>query len=224
MSLLFIPDLLDPQTLDLLRKEVESGSFVDGRATAVGRATDVKRNLQLEQSEEQPSRAALMLLNALAANERFRAFTFARTIRRPEFARYETGMEYGLHIDAPIQGGRPPLRADLATTVFLSAEDEYEGGELVIQTRTGEQSVKLPAGAAVVYPSDTLHRVARVTAGRRLVAVTWIQSHVRDPQMREILTDLGAVAAHLANTAPDSEALLLLSRSRDNLLRKVAEF
>ena len=116
------------------------------------------------------------------------------------------------------------MRADLATTVFLSAEDEYEGGELVIQTRTGEQSVKLPAGAAVVYPSDTLHRVARVTAGRRLVAVTWIQSHVRDPQMREILTDLGAVAAQLANTAPDSEALLLLSRSRDNLLRKVAEF
>jgi PKHD-type hydroxylase len=224
MSILFVPDLLDAAALEELRKELESGRFVDGRRTAAGPAAEVKRNLQLEQPENEPTRAAVLLLNALAANERFRSFTLARAIRRPEFARYETGMSYGLHLDAPIQGGRPPVRADLSVTVFLSDASEYEGGELVIHTRTGEQAVKLPAGHTVVYPSDTLHRVSTVTAGERLVAVTWVQSHVRDPQMREILADLDAASARLARQGGDPEALQLLAKSRDNLLRRVAEF
>jgi PKHD-type hydroxylase len=224
VALDLIPDVLDAAGLETLRKELAKGVFVDGRGTASGQAAAVKHNLQLEQSEESPDPAARQLLNALAHSERFRAVTFARAIRRPEFARYEKGMEYGLHLDAPIQGGRPPVRADLAVTVFLSEPSEYAGGELVIRTRTGEQSVKLPAGHAVVYPADTLHRVAKVTRGERLVAVTWVQSHVRDPQLRESLVDLDAVARRSGAAAPTSEEFALISRCRDNLLRKVAEF
>jgi PKHD-type hydroxylase len=224
VSLDVVPDLLDAAVLEMLRKELDGGSFADGRRTASGLAAAVKRNLQLEQPEEAPTAAARILLEALARSERFRAVTFARAIRRPEFARYEVGMEYGRHLDAPIQGGRPPIRADLSLTVFLNEPEEYAGGELVIETRTGEQRLKLPAGQAVVYPADTFHRVEPVTRGVRLVAVTWVQSHVRDPQLREILVDLDTVAARLRAVAPDSEELQLLSRSRDNLLRKVAEF
>lgn len=224
MSLDFVPEVLDAAALEALRAELAAGKFVDGRRTATGNAAAVKHNLQLEQSDETPDPAARQLLNALAQSARFRALTFARAIRRPEFARYEEGMEYGLHLDAPIQGGRPPVRADLAVTVFLNEPSEYEGGELVVQSRTGEQSVKLPAGHAVVYPADTLHRVAKVTRGERLVAVTWVQSHVRDPQLREILIDLETVAGRVAAVAPDSEELRLLTHCRDNLMRKVAEF
>lgn len=223
MALDVIPGLLDEAALAALRKELEGGAFVDGRATAQGHAAELKRNLQLEQDEDAPSPAARQLLDALARSAHFRGVTFARSIRRPEFARYEEGMEYGLHLDAPFQGGRPPLRADLSITVFLNAPEEYEGGELVIETRAGRQAVKLPAGHAVVYPADTQHRVARVTRGERLVAVTWVQSHVRDPRVREILVDLDAVVRRLAASAPDSEELRLLTRSRDNLLRKEAE-
>lgn len=224
MGLEVVPEVLDADALEALLEELSEGVFVDGRRTASGQAAAVKHNLQLEQSDETPDPAALRLLDALARSDRFRAITFARAIRRPEFARYEEGMEYGLHLDAPIQGGRPPVRADLAVTVFLSEPSAYEGGELVIRTRTGEQAVKLPAGHAVVYPADTLHRVAKVVRGERLVAVTWVQSHVRDPQLREILMDLDTVVGRIGAAAPESDEFLILSRCRDNLLRKVAEF
>jgi PKHD-type hydroxylase len=224
MALDVVPDVLDAGALEALREELAAGVFIEGRKTASGHAAAVKHNLQLEQSDETPGAAARLLLNALARCERFRAVTFARAMRRPEFARYEVGMEYGSHLDAPIQGGRPPIRADLAVTVFLNEPSEYDGGELMIRTRTGEQGVKLAAGHAVVYPADSVHRVTRVTRGERVVAVTWVQSHVRDPQLREILIDLDTVAGRIAAVAPDSEELQLLARSRDNLMRKVAEF
>ena len=39
----------------------------------------------------------------------------------------------------------------------------------------------------VLYPSSSLHRVEPVRAGARLVALTWIQSLVRDPAQRELV-------------------------------------
>ena len=59
-----------------------------------------------------------------------------------------------------------------------------------IQTMTGEEQIKLPAGSIVAYPSSSLHRVTPVTRGVRVAAVTWVQSMVRDPACREILFDL----------------------------------
>jgi len=42
----------------------------------------------------------------------------------------------------------------------------------------------------IVYPSNTLHRVAPVDKGERLAAVGWARSFVRSPERREILFDL----------------------------------
>ena len=44
---------------------------------------------------------------------------------------------------------------------------------------------KLKPGQAIVYPSDTLHEVEPVTKGERLVAITFIQSSVKDPFQRQ---------------------------------------
>ncbi len=78
---------------------------------------------------------------------------------------------------------------------------------------------KLPAGHAVVYPSSSLHRVSEVRAGERLVALTWIQSHVRDPARRELLHELNLAREHLLKTAPIEETTGYVNRSYANLLR-----
>src|SRR5690606_24084438 len=101
--------------------------------------------------------------------------------------------------------------------------DEYEGGELIMDTAGQEASYKLPAGALILYPSTTLHRVAPVRSGARLAAVGWIQSAVRDPAGREILFDLDRARRQIFEANGKSPAFDLVAKSYANLLRRWAE-
>jgi PKHD-type hydroxylase len=114
------------------------------------------------------------------------------------------------------------IRSDLACTLFLSDPGSYDGGELVLELASGEQEIKLSAGEAVVYDATMIHRVAPVTRGVRLVAVTWIQSMVRDSRIRDILYDLTRAQRRLEERDP--EAALLINKSYQNLLRCAADF
>lgn len=217
-----IPKVLSADELAAIHAELASGVWEDGRATAGGLARHVKRNEQLR-SPRQGSPCEQRIARALLANELFASLTFARRVSTPFINRYRAGMEYGTHIDNPLVAGESPLRADVSVTVFLSDPDAYEGGHLVAETPAGEVEFKLPAGHAVVYPASTLHRVEPVTRGERIAAVCWVQSSVRDPAVREILTELSAALALVARDDPRSEAALRLARARANLLRMHAE-
>ena len=210
--------VLSPEEVECFLEEFSRATFVDGRLTAFGAAREVKQNLQAERSSAEWTALDEILSSALRRNQEFQLFAHPKRVLAPSYSRYEPGMQYGSHIDSAIMGGAHPLRTDLAMTVFLSAPDSYEGGELVIELSQGEQEVKLPAGEAVVYPASTLHRVAPVTRGVRQVAVTWIQCAVRDASLRAILYDLGT-ATHHAEAAEDAAAVLLLSKCYHNLLR-----
>ena len=71
----------------------------------------------------------------------------------------------------------------------------------------------------IVYPAHTLHRVEEVTRGARDVAISWIQSMVRDGGRRRILYDLKtALDAFDAWPTPPAEAEAL-RRSYFNLVR-----
>ena len=139
------------------------------------------------------------------------------------FSRYEPGMEYGTHVDNAVMSGRPPVRSDVSLTLFLSEPDTYDGGELTIQTMTGEEQIKLPAGSIVAYPSSSLHRVAPVTRGVRVAAVTWVQSMIRDPACREILFDLEATRRSIFETQGKTREFDLVSKCFANLMRMWAE-
>ncbi|MGB5201640.1 MAG: Fe2+-dependent dioxygenase, partial [Sedimenticolaceae bacterium] len=99
----------------------------------------------------------------------------------------------------------------------------YDSGELVIRTPFGDQQVKLAAGHAVVYPSASVHRVAEVTRGERLVALTWIQSYVRDAAQRELLYELDQSRQQLLRRDAQSDVTKNIDRAYVNLLRMWAE-
>jgi PKHD-type hydroxylase len=129
-------------------------------------------------------------------------------------------MEYGLHVDDALMHG---MRTDLSFTVFLSGPDTYEGGELVIAGNDADSSIKLAAGSAVVYPTTSLHKVAPVTAGERLVVVGWVRSFLRRADERELLFDLDAAVAELRQSGAAKPLLDRILKVRANLLRLWAE-
>ncbi len=219
--ILEIPDILSAAELELIVSRLALVNFVDGQKTAGRYAKLVKNNQQIDQGDQSAAEIKEIILQAIEGNPLFQAAVLPKTTKDPLISRYEIGMEYGTHIDNALMGD---LRADIALTLFLSEPHTYEGGELVVETSWGEQYFKLPAGAAIVYPASTLHRVHPVSAGVRLVAVTWIQSYVRDPARRELLFDLDVVKRSMFNKNGKDTEFDLLSKSHSNLLRMWSEF
>ena len=222
--LITIPDLLDKDTLAEVRRLLVDAEFVDGRFSAGRDAQRVKHNEELKTGAAQAEQLNRMVLGALYEHPTFQAAAMPLKMSSAFFARYQPGQNYGQHVDDAVmgpQGGQ--YRTDVSSTIFLSAPDEYEGGELKIETEVGEQTIKLPAGHAVFYPSGSLHRVNAVTSGERLVAVSWTQSMVRDPQHRALLYDLYIVKETMLNINPDAEASARANRAYINLFRQWAE-
>jgi PKHD-type hydroxylase len=218
-----IPDILDWTEIKKIRAAIAEGEFEDGKKTAGYRAKRVKHNLQMDRNSEAAKAVKAIILTGLRRNPTFQRVALPKTIRPPLISRYQEGMNYGLHVDDAMMGGSPKERTDISVTVFLSDPGDYDGGETVMNSPFGEQEIKLPAGAAVVYPSSTLHRVAPVTRGERLAAVTWLQSYVRDPAKREILHDIYQMREALAKLHPDDEEADLAFKTYANLLRMWSE-
>lgn len=200
-----------------LRRIAAAANFVDGRIS--NPHSTVKQNLQLH-DEGAYARSSELIAQALLASEEFRNFAFPITMLPPLLARYTDEMRYGAHADAAfLQLGNQSLRSDLSCTVFLSDPASYEGGALKVALGSRTLAFKGAPGTAVVYPSDMLHEVERVTAGERLVAITFIQSRVADSAKRELLYDLNEVAA-LEGLAMKAENFARLQLVQANLLRR----
>lgn len=218
--LLTLPGVLKPDEMALAREWLARVRFVDGTASAGAAARRVKRNEEAERGAAELERLDQMVMGNLARHPVYRGGALPLHAATPLYIRYAPGMEYGEHLDDPIMGtGGVMYRSDVAVTVFLSSPEEYDGGELVIRGAQGEQSIKLPAGDAVLYPAGTLHHVSPVTRGERLVAVTWVQSVVRDPARRELLYGLNLAREKLLQDAPGAEATAQVSAAYMNLIR-----
>lgn len=218
-----IEQIFSPDELAEIRQVLDKAEFVDGKLTAGWHAKLVKNNQQLKvgtsQKELQAKVRATLLKNPL-----FQAAIRPKSIHSLLFSRYDVGMSYDTHVDNALMGGSSGLyRSDISFTLFLSSPEDYEGGELVIEGVQSEQSYKLDAGSAIVYPSTTLHRVNPVTEGTRLVVVGWVQSTVRDASDREILFDLETARRAIFARSGKSAEFDLISKSMANLLRKWAD-
>lgn len=216
---LAVANLLSTEAVAMVREGLRCGPFIDGAATAGWSARLVKAAKQLADG---PATRALQegIGEALQANSVFANAVLPHRIARPMFLRYRTGMRYGTHVDNAVMDTEyERLRTDVSVTIFLSAPDEYDGGELVIESPAGEEGHKLAAGSALVYPSNTLHRVNEVTRGTRDVAVTWVQSLVRSPARREILFDIERARRTIFERDGKTAEFDLLHKTAANLRR-----
>jgi PKHD-type hydroxylase len=203
-------------THDLLSK----GAFIDGKLSAGQEAARVKNSQELSAQNDLITPLNNLVMGKLIQHPVYLAAAHPLKIATPYYAKYAQGMSYGNHVDDPVMGPvGQRYRSDLSITIFLNEPENYQGGELTIQTSYGEQTVKLKAGDAVMYPSSSTHRVAEVTQGERIVAVTWLQSMIRDPSQRELLYNLHQAREELLNIDPQSEITEKVSNSYVNLVR-----
>lgn len=224
--LLHIPDILSAEQVAHARSRLQEAGWADGRITAGYQSAREKRNLQLPEDDAVAQELGTLILDALGRDSNFFSAALPRRIYPPLFNCYQGGQSFGFHIDNAVRYDRSgpglpqPVRTDLSATLFLSAPEDYDGGELVIEDTFGTQRVKLPAGHMVLYPGTSLHQVTPVTRGVRMASFFWIQSMVREDSQRRLMFELDASVRRLAHDVPEHPSLVHLTGVYHNLLRQ----
>lgn len=214
-----ITDLLTREQISAINTKLFSSPFSDGNMSGGVLGAQLKKNTQVPPNSPQYRELAELVMGAMQKNDAFNSVAIPRRILSPIFSAYAKGDEYKKHVDAAMMGPYPGMRTDLSITIFLNEPKAYTGGELMLESPLGEKSFKLPPGSAVLYPTHYVHCVNQVTKGRRLAAVTWIESMVSDPQKREILADFASAAEKLVTQKGDMDIIRNLEKGRLNLLR-----
>lgn len=228
-----IDGLLSPEGLLRAGSILQRASFIDGRATA-GDAAHAKNNLEVEIGEGY-LKLVEIVDHAIRNCAEVEGQLFPRFMTRPIINRYERGMFYREHIDAPIQGlrsqfgrsmapfGQSFVRADFSMTLFLDDPASYDGGELAVDIMGETRLFKLEAGSAVFYPTGARHSVRPVTRGVRTAAIVWIQSMVRSTEELRLLREVGELRRRISAAMPGSPESFLVSDHFSNLLRWFAD-
>ena len=225
--LIQLKNVLGPKELAEVRDLLANAQFLDGKFSAGSAAATVKDNQEVAADDPRLDQMNRIVMGNLLRHKTYQRAALPLKVASPFYTCYETGMHYGQHIDDPIMGqsgnNRERYRSDIAITVFLSEPNEYEGGELIIETDYGQQKIKYSAGDAVLYPATTRHQVAEVTQGKRLVAVTWVQSLIKDTEQRAILYQLGCAREKLLRKQPNEEHTKQVDLVYVNLVRQWSE-
>ena len=224
--LLQIPGVLAAQELAHCQRVLERAEWIDGRVTAGHQSAQVKQNRQLAEHAETAIELGKIVLGAVSRSALFISAALPNRIFPPLFNCYEVGDGFGTHVDNAIRiasASGMRVRTDVSATLFLSEPTDYDGGELVVEDTYGTHSVKLPAGAIVLYPASSLHHVKAITRGRRIASFFWIQSMVRDDGQRALLFDLDNAIRRLGADHPSHPSVVQLTGVYHNLLRSWAE-
>ena len=233
--LLHIPEVLDTDQVQRIRAVLSRAEWADGRITAGTQSAQAKNNRQVPEGSAAAEEAGEIVLDGLKASALFFTAAMPKRIVPPLFNRYDgTTNAFGNHVDNAVRTLRTTganIRTDIAITLFLSDPSDYQGGELVIEDTFGTQSVKLPAGDAILYPASSVHRVQPVTSGSRIASFFWVESMVREPERRRLLFDMDMAilalrqrgAESVNDKQVDAKPVVQLTNCYHNLLRMWAE-
>tara|TARA_B100001059_G_C17814959_1_gene574600 strand:+ start:1719 stop:2399 length:681 start_codon:yes stop_codon:yes gene_type:complete len=220
--LLPIENIISAEDASRLRQVIEKEEWLDGKRTAGSLAATVKSNLQLNETSKTAQHLSQVIADAVQKHPLFVSASLPKSVFPPRFNCYQNGGHYGLHVDNSIMTlpNGSSMRTDVSATLFLNNADDYEGGELSIETQYGAQEIKMNAGDLILYPSTSLHEVKPVTSGKRLAAFFWIQSMVANPVQREQLFELDqSIQVLTQERGSDDNEVRRLSGLYHNLLR-----
>ena len=154
--------LLNEEEIEILIKTIndQNNLWEDGKKTAGSHASKVKNNLQLNRNSEVSKKYSQLIKKRILENLLIKSFSLPKIIHGIMFTKSSQKMGYGRHIDNPFMSTG---RSDLSFTISLTNKENYEGGELVIETINSEKEFKLNAGQIIIYPSNRNANLASYT-------------------------------------------------------------
>ena len=95
-----------------------------------------------------------------------------------QYSRYEEGDHYDWHVDNHSKPYNNGMIRKLSFSICLN--DEFEGGDFdlgrpsPLTGKTNIETFKLKKGEMIIFPSNTWHKVDKVTKGIRKSLVGWV--------------------------------------------------
>jgi len=84
------------------------------------------------------------------------------------------GSHYDWHTDTHHSEFNPTHVRKLSISLLLSSKKDYEGGDLQIMNNPREiVDINLDIGDAIIFSSDTIHKVNPIISGKRVALVGW---------------------------------------------------
>lgn len=98
-----------------------------------------------------------------------------RELSQVDFLKYTEGMFYRTHVDTSLNSDDPSSKRKLTVIAQLSNRSEYNGGEVYVYDDRGNFEL-LPSkkGTIIVFSSNRLHKVDKITSGVRYSIVSWL--------------------------------------------------
>ena len=176
--LLVVPDVLDPeQCAELIAVWEQEGNSETGVEAAAGGGRTEQLNVQLKRRRDhvvqdpQRSRELAAAIGRRVMPELSKAFAYrASRFEGFKIACYQAsdGGFFRAHRD-----NLSPATAHRRFALTLNLNDGYQGGQLRFP-EYGPERYRPAAGAALVFSCSHLHEVLEVTAGRRLVLLSFL--------------------------------------------------
>ena len=152
-----------PQRKAVIGGRSEGEDFADYRQSKVGW---ISSNSDTEWFYDKMAWIARQL------NSMFYRFDLSGFVEDMQFTVYDgDGDHYEWHIDAGTNHISP---RKFSLVLQLTDPDQYDGGELQLQTAKDPISVRRERGLVAAFPSYALHRVTPVTRGIRKTIVVWV--------------------------------------------------
>jgi len=202
---MLIEQILTPDDAKKMLEVVSELEWHEGQARTEAFTGTIKQNFEILPGAHTDTDHLLKIVTQkIMGNNAVSVNCIPLILHPPKFNKYGDGGQYKEHTDAPWMGH---TRTDISCTIWLSEPTSYEGGGL----RIGEQEFKGTPGQGIFYNCDVVHSVTPVTSGERVCVVSWIQSRIRDPRKRQLITDFRAWLAKMEGTEMFAEGDLIYS-------------
>jgi len=215
---MYILKILDKDDLQKATDLIKKVEFLDGKKSAKGLAQDVKSNLEADPKNKYYKDAIEFINNKFRQNFQVKTLFLPHSFSSPILNKYSSGDGYGRHFDAShMFTSKGTYKSDFSFTLMLSSLEDYEGGELLVESDLVTREFRIGPGDAVIYSSNNMHTVLPVTKGERLAYVGWMTSSFKDYAAFEAMKEFEAMHADLLKGELSDELKLKIAFVKNKL-------
>jgi len=197
--------LLAPSECDAIVADLDRLPWAGGLAPGQSYRDKVKRNkeiaLQMSPDTAVADEHLRLITSKILASQFLKERILGKSLVNPRFNLYEGAPSTA---SMPIQrswagrrGRSERISPQPCSYVTRQATTAGTRARLSFRSDRLDQGA---AGHAGVLSVGVMHQVTPVTRGRRIAFVAWIESHIQNPQMRDILTEITALCEELNAT------------------------